>query len=161
MTIRATHRIYMQQGMMGRLAQVPEPTSIFYDVDADTPLQENDTTWLPITQAGRGRAWEILFERVPNGTEDNIVIDDLGAPMKLIKNRWYVDARHVDLDRAEKLPQVVRLTCLQWFTVGTIIVGLVLVMVMDESRPTVALISLILAVLFMAADYLIQRRFWC
>lgn len=81
--------------------------------------------------------------------------------MQLIQNRWYVDRQHVNLEQAEKLPQVVRLTCLQWFTVGTVIIGLVLVMVMEDNKPTVALVSLVLAVLFMVADYLIQRRFWC
>jgi hypothetical protein len=140
---------------------VTEPTNIFYDVDADTPLQENGTTWLSITQAGRCRAWEVLFERVPDGSGDGIVIDDLGARMKLIKNRWYVDSEHINLEQAEKLPQVVRLTCLQWFTVGAVVIGLIWTLATDTGKPIIAISALVLAVLFMVADYLIQRRFWC
>jgi hypothetical protein len=129
-------------------------------VDAEHPLQDNGTTWLPVTQAGRGRAWEVLFERVPHGSGDNIVIDDLGARMKLIQNRWYVDASHIDLNVAEKLPRVVRFTCLQWFTIGTIIIGFVLALVWEEQRLIIAITAIVLAVLFMIADYLIQRRFF-
>jgi hypothetical protein len=159
--ILATHRIYLQAGHRGRLSQTDKPTGIFYDVDANHPLKENGTTWLPVTQAGRGRAWDVLFERVPHGSGDNIVIDDLGARMKLIKNRWYVDEKHVNIGQAEKLPQVVRFTCLQWFTIGSIIIGLVLALVWEEQRPIIAITAVVLAVLFLIADYLIQRRFWC
>jgi hypothetical protein len=129
-------------------------------VDADSPLEDNGTEWLPVTQAGRGRAWDILFVQVPEGAADGIVIDDLGARMKLIRNRWYVDSKHVNLDMAGRLPQVARFTCLQWAAGLTIIIfGIIFILMDGDISGEVALLVAAAAGLMLLADYLIQRRF--
>lgn len=116
--------------------------------------------WLPITQAGMGmsKTWKVLYERVPDGAQDGINIDELGARMQLIKNRWYVYEAAVDQEKWTPLPPS-RVTCLQIVT-GVLILGYSLWMLTTSRQVsgTWTLFVAGLAAVLLIADYLIQRR---
>src|SRR5512139_3155915 len=156
---KRTHRVYLVQGSQG-LTQSKEPTDTFYDVDADHPIQFEGAVWLPVTQAGMGmsRTWKVLYERVPDGAQDGITIDELGARMQLIRNRWYVDEAAVDQEKWTPLPPS-RITCLQIVT-GVLILGYSLWMLTTSRQVsgTWTLFVAGLAAVLLIADYLIQRR---
>jgi hypothetical protein len=160
--VPSTHRIYLQQDGRGRWVQTDQPTSTFYDVDVIRVIEEADTRWIRVSGAGmtmQSRSWQILRERVPDGATDGIVIDDLGATMKLIRNHWYVDQKGIHQDAWVALSPP-KATCLQWLAGGLILIfGIVYVTADRGSIPVgVTLAVAGIVVLMLIVDALMKWR---
>ncbi len=153
----STHRIYLRSEQSGKIEQADTITPMFFDIDASDTLERFGSSWLQITRASSGRAWQVLFERIPDDARDGIIIDDLGARMRLIENKWYVDAAQINADKWYPLSRH-RLTCLQWIAAVLLVGGLVVSFVWKQI-PSIMIWGIIAVATFcIAADYLIQKR---
>ena len=135
---------------------------MFYDVNADKPLKRDGTEWLVITAASVGKPYVTLWERVPDGTQAGVEIDELGARMKLIQNRWYADAQHVRLDMAYSIPKP-PITCLQRVAIVfslTVVTAIGMKLDPFDGKYLIpaVIVAGIIVVVVMIADHIIQSK---
>ena len=155
--MRPTHRVYLHQYRNRRPEQTNEPTLLFYDINADAPIEHEGMSYLPVLRASSGKAWNILFESVPDGATDGILIEDLGARMQLIRTKWYVEREDVSVELAYRIIRPSPITCLQILAI-LILLGYAVGLLIAARPPfsmTLAVASIL--ILILAVDHWIQR----
>lgn len=156
---QATHRIYIFEDRQGQVMQADRPTNIFYDIDANHPIEAHGTAWMEIIRA-KGKAYRTLFGTAP-GVRENVVITDLGARMRLMDNHWYVDVQNVD--PYKWMPLAVRrepMSALQWLAIFVAAVTLIVIYIGKPGSNFVpaASVAVVIIGLCIAADNIRKRR---
>jgi hypothetical protein len=156
---RATHRIYIFEDRNGNVMQADRPTNMFYEIDADHPIERHGTAWMKIIRA-KGKAFKTLYGTAP-GVRNDVVITDLGARMGLMDNRWYVDVMNVDPYKWMPLKVSEPMSVLQ--RLAMIVAAVTILVVTFFGSPTrnftpALILSAIIVILCVVADNIKKRR---